>query len=196
MPTGILVLAAGQSRRMGSDKRLLAWQNSSLLEHAIQLCSSSGLDYRLALSYRAEDDRIAQVYGRSCIRITESDLGLGHTLARAIELLPDSWSSVIVHLADMPLVKTPTLQKIARALQKHPIVIPSYQEKWGNPRGFARQLWPQLALLKGDQGAKDLIKKYSDLCHIVKVDDGGILVDIDTQEDYEAALLQATLKQA
>ena len=185
MVAGILILAAGQSRRMGSDKRLLAWHDSSILEHAIKLCISSGLDYRVALSYREDDDSIAKTCGPNCIRVEESDLGLGHTLAHAIGTLPRSWGGVIVHLADMPLVKASTFQKIAHELQHHSIVIPSYQQQWGNPRGFSRSLWPELALLKGDQGAKDLIKKHSDLCCVLDLNDAGILVDIDTQEDYQ-----------
>lgn len=188
MSAGILILAAGQSRRMGSDKRLLVWHNNSLLEHAIKLCASSGLEYRVALSGRAEDDPVAQRCAPNCVRIKESDLGLGHTLAHAIGELPDYWDGVIVHLADMPLVQRATFQHIARQLQDHSVVIPSYQGHWGNPRGFARSLWPQLTLLTGDQGAKDLIKQHSDLCHVIDVADKGVLVDIDTQEDYRAAL--------
>ena len=197
MPTGILILAAGQGRRMGTDKRLLPWGDTGfLLEQAINVCTGSGLAYRVVLSAREEDDSIARLCGQNCIRIQKSELGLGHTLAHAIGALPDSWEGVIVHLADMPLVKESTFQKIARELENHPIVIPSYQEKWGNPRGFARQLWPQLASLKGDQGAKDLIRNHSDFCYLLNVDDGGILIDIDTREDYRTALRQATLKQA
>lgn len=188
MAAGILILAAGQSRRMGSDKRLLAWDGGSLVEHAIKLCASSGLDYRVALSYREEDDSIAQICGPNCVRVKESELGLGHTLAHAIGELPDAWDGVIVHLADMPLVKSTTFQQIARQLQGHSIVIPSYQGQWGNPRGFARSMWPQLALLKGDQGAKDLVKAHSEERLLLDIDDRGILIDIDTQADYQAAL--------
>lgn len=189
MSAGILILAAGQSRRMGSDKRCLPWNDGHLLEHAIKLCKDTGLPYIVALSCRDKDDSLTQLCNQNCIRIKESDLGLGHTLAHAIGALPNSWSGVIVHLADMPLVKSSTFQLIADQLQKHPIVIPSYQQQWGNPRGFARKLWPQLALLKGDQGAKDLIKKHSDVCYVLDIADDGILIDIDTQEDYQAALI-------
>lgn len=188
MAAGILILAAGQSRRMSSDKRFLPWDGNSLVEHAIKLCASSGLDYRIALSCREEDDSIAQLCESHCIRIKASDQGLGYTLAYAIGALPDSWSGAIVHLADMPLIEVPTFLKIAYELQNHPIVIPSYQNQWGNPRGFTRSMWPQLALLQGDQGAKDLIKKHSDLCYVLDVADQGILIDIDTEADYQAAL--------
>ena len=185
MSVGILILAAGRSRRMGTDKRLLPWRETRLLERSIQLCRDSGLSYRIALSCREEDDLIAQRCEPNCIRIKESDLGLGHTLAQAIGSLPRSWSGVIVHLADMPLVQVSTFQTIAHELQKHPIVIPSYQQQWGNPRGFSQSLWPELALLRGDQGAKDLIKKHSELCCVLDLTDAGVLVDIDTQKDYQ-----------
>lgn len=185
MATGILVLAAGQSRRMGTDKRLLAWRDTHLLAHAINVCARTGLGYKVALSCRQEDDLIAPLCERNCVRIKDSELGLGHTLAHAIGRLPASWDGVIVHLADMPLVKVSTFQKIARELPNHPITIPSYHQKLGNPRGFSRSLWTQLAALTGDQGAKDLIRQNPDLCHVLDVDDAGVLIDIDTQEDYQ-----------
>jgi molybdenum cofactor cytidylyltransferase len=188
MSAGILILAAGHSRRMGSDKRRLPWNDGHLLEHAIKFCKDTGLPYIVALSCREEDDALAELCDQNCVRIKESDLGLGHTLAHAIGALPSSWSAVIVHLADMPLVKSSTFQLIADQLQRHPIVIPSYHGQWGNPRGFARQLWPQLTLLTGDQGAKDVIKSHSDVCYVIDVDDDGILIDIDTRADYEAVL--------
>lgn len=185
MTVGVLILAAGRSRRMGTDKRHLPWGDSNLIEQSLDSCRRSGLDFLVALSERDSGHPIAIKLGSTSIAIKNADLGLGHTLANSIDRLPESWEALIVHLADMPLVKSTTLTQIASELQQHSIVIPKHQQKRGNPRGFARGLWPKLKELKGDQGAKPVIMQHPEMVYELDVDDPGILIDIDTQEDYK-----------
>lgn len=185
MTVGVLILAAGQSLRMGTDKRQLPWGDSNLIEQSLDSCRRSGLDFLVALSERDSGHPIAIKLGSTSIAIKNADLGLGHTLANSIDRLPESWEALIVHLADMPLVKSTTLTQIASELQQHSIVIPKHQQKRGNPRGFARGLWPKLKELKGDQGAKPVIMQHPEMVYELDVDDPGILIDIDTQEDYK-----------
>lgn len=188
MAIGVLILAAGRSERMQSDKRLLPWRNSTLVEHAIALCNQVGLDSVVALSDSSEDDAI---YTRLCksdttlLRVSFTRHGMGATIANSIPYLPSHWTGALIHLCDMPLVTASTLQSMAAALEKHRIVVPSYVEKWGNPRGFDRSLWPDLAKLSGDVGAKELIEQNRDQVFVYETTNSGVLIDLDDRASYE-----------
>ena len=132
--TGVLILAAGKSRRMGSDKRALPWGTSTLLESAIDLCRSARLPCCVALSSEPSDDHWeVQLQDQNCtvLRVATADSGMGGTLANSIDHLPSHWEHLIIHLCDMPLVTKETLQHLDEALQTAHIVIPTFTEKRG-----------------------------------------------------------------
>ena len=185
--TGVLILAAGKSRRMGSDKRALPWGTSTLLESAIELCHSASLPCCVALSSEPADDHWeAHLRDQNCtvLRVATADSGMGDTLAHCIDHIPPHWEHLIIHLCDMPLITKETLQSLDQALQTAHIVIPTFSEKWGNPRGFNRSLWPQLRSLTGDQGARDIIRTSGARVTTIEVDNAGILTDLDEPEIY------------
>lgn len=188
MAIGVLILAAGRSERMQSDKRLLPWRNSTLVEHAIALCHQVGLDSVVALSDSSEDDAIhtrLSKCGNTLLRVTDAKRGMGATIANSVPYLPSHWTGVLIHLCDMPLVTANTLQSMAAALEEHRIVVPSYIEKWGNPRGFDRSLWPDLVKLSGDVGAKELIERNRDQVYVYDTHNAGVLIDLDDRASYE-----------
>ena len=188
MAIGVLILAAGRSERMQSDKRLLPWCNKTLVEHAIRLCNQVGLDSVVALSDSSEDDAIYTRLRKSdttLLRVSFTRHGMGATIANSIPYLPSHWTGVLIHLCDMPLVTASTLQSMAAALEKNRIVVPSYVEKWGNPRGFDRSLWPDLSKLSGDVGAKELIEQNRDQVFVYETTNSGVLIDLDDRASYE-----------
>ena len=188
MAIGVLILAAGRSERMQSDKRLLLWRNTTLIEHAISLCNQVGLESIVALSDSHKDDLIQTRLSKSdttLLRIPDTNQGMGATIANSVVHLPSHWTGVLIHLCDMPLVTGNTLQAMAAALEKHRIVIPSYVEKWGNPRGFDRSLWSELSKLSGDVGAKELIERNRDQVYVCETTNSGVLIDLDDRATYE-----------
>lgn len=107
---------------------------------------------------------------------------LEHALKCELQRAPDDSAGWIIALADMPFVQSDTIAAMVQALDCGAgIVVPTYQGRRGNPVGFARSYLPQLLLLSGDQGARDLLKT----CPVteVAVDDSGILRDIDVPYD-------------
>ena len=188
MAIGVLILAAGRSERMKSDKRLLPWRNTTLIEHAIALCNQVGLESAVALSDSHKDDAIHTRLSKSAtvlLRVPGAEEGMGATIANSVVQLPSHWTGVLIHLCDMPLVTGNTLQAMAAALAEYRIVIPSYVEKWGNPRGFDRSLWPELSKLSGDVGAKELIERNRDQVYVCETTNSGVLIDLDDRATYE-----------
>jgi molybdenum cofactor cytidylyltransferase len=114
----------------------------------------------------------------------EAVRGMGSTIAAGIGARSDARGWLVLP-ADMPLVKSSTLQAVAAALDEHPIAYAQHAGRRGHPVGFGSELYSELVRLDGDEGARRLLARYP--AHAVDVDDPGVLVDIDTPQDLERA---------
>jgi len=85
---------------------------------------------------------------------------------------------------DMPLVRPGTLLAVAGALEQNPVVYAQHRGRRGHPVGFAAELYSELILLRGDDGARRIMARYP--AHGQEVDDPGVLLDVDTASDLEA----------
>jgi molybdenum cofactor cytidylyltransferase len=111
--------------------------------------------------------------------------GMGVSLAEGIRAAAGAHGWVIA-LADMPYVKPDTVRVVARALSEGAtIAAPSYRGERGHPVGFARRFLDELSGLRGDAGARDILKAHPDWITLYEVDDPGVLRDIDKPSDLE-----------
>ena len=76
-----------------------------------------------------------------------------------------------------------TLLAVSRALDHHPVAYAQHKGRRGHPVGFGAELYSELVTLSGDEGARRLVARYP--AHGVEVDDGGVLLDVDTRDDLE-----------
>ncbi len=83
----------------------------------------------------------------------------------------------------MPMVKPSTLAAVASALDDYPVAYAQHRGRRGHPVGFAAELYSELVMLSGDEGARRLVARYP--AHGVEVDDAGVLIDVDTEADLE-----------
>ena len=113
----------------------------------------------------------------------EASRGMGHSIAAGVSERADA-SGWLVLPGDMPLVRPDTLRQVAAALERHPVVFAQYRGRRGHPVGFAAELFSELITLSGDEGARRIVVRYP--VHGEEVDDPGVLVDIDTQDDLAA----------
>jgi molybdenum cofactor cytidylyltransferase len=93
---------------------------------------------------------------------------------------------------DMPLVQPATLLAVATALEQYPVVYAQYRGRRGHPVGFAAELYSELVLLTGDDGARRVVARYPAFGQ--EVPDAGALMDLDTPADL--AVLRAAAAQA
>ena len=84
--------------------------------------------------------------------------------------------------ADMPLVRSETILRLAQALPWHTLVYPQYQGRRGHPVGFSGELASELVRLTGDEGARRVVARYPG--HAIDVEDAGVLQDFDTEDDF------------
>jgi molybdenum cofactor cytidylyltransferase len=201
---GALLLAAGQSQRMGGPNKLLAEIPGSspgtgvpmVTRVAQRLLASRARPIVAVLGNRV--DEIDKALGRLPVeRVRNPDFaqGLSTSLKSGLAALPGDLDGVLVCLGDMPLVSGRHLDRLIAAfnpLEGRAIVVPTRHGKRGNPVLWARRFFPEMAQISGDVGARHLIGEHAELVVEVEMDDDAILVDIDTPEALAA--LQARAK--
>ena len=112
----------------------------------------------------------------------EAARGMGHSIAAGVSERSGAPGWLVLP-GDMPLVQPETLLAVATALEQHAVVYAQHRGRRGHPVGFGAELYSELILLTGDEGARRLIARYP--AHGQEVDDLGVLLDIDTPADLE-----------
>jgi molybdenum cofactor cytidylyltransferase len=107
-------------------------------------------------------------------------LGMGYSIAAGVAACSEA-SGWLVLPADMPMVEARTVKAVGQALENHSIVYAQHHGRRGHPVGFAAELYTELVMLTGDDGARRLLARYPS--HAVEVDDPGVLLDVDTEAD-------------
>ena len=190
----VVVLAAGKgSRFLGSEHKLAerlgaATVLGTTLRQAIAshlqvvVVTTPGLADLARRSIAARDVVVLPEVGDSDI----GPLGMGYSISAGVSARPDAPGWVILP-GDMPLVQPSTVLAVARQLRHHPVVYAQYKGRRGHPVGFAAELYSELAILTGDEGARRLVARYPALG--LEVEDPGVLIDVDTQADLDGLRL-------
>ena len=191
-----IVLAAGRSSRLGRPKQLLPLQGEPLIRHTLRQVLASSLDeVMLVIGHEADEVRAA-VAGLPVDCIFNPDAAAGQsTSVRAglAALSPDVECAVFI-LGDQPGVDPNVIDALIAAWRtaRSPVVAPLYEDRIGNPVLFDRGVFPELALLEGDAGARPVVRAYQDTGELRLVPvSGAAPPDVDTEADY-AALIAAT----
>ena len=178
---GAIVLAAGQSRRMGTAKLAMAVDGVPMLARTLATVREAGLP--LLLVTGGHEEAVRAVAGDvPQVRADGFERGLAESLKTGLRAAPAGWDSVLVVLGDMPFVQAGSLRALAGALAGGArAVVPVHTGLRGNPVGFARSAWPALLALEGDRGARGVLDALGAV--EVAVDDPGVLRDLDVPGD-------------
>jgi len=181
---GVVLLAAGRSRRFGSDKRQAALPSGrTVLDQTLHQIMVSGLPLRVCLSPR-DTDLVTRLAGRGIVPVVcgRSELGMGETLAEAITSV-QQWDAAVIALADMPFIAASSFTAVAQASTGNTIVAPFYRGQRGHPVAFGARFFGDISELRGDRGAQRLIQRYPGSVHELALPDPGILRDVDHPAD-------------
>lgn len=184
---GILLLAAGPSRRFGSDKRFAHIGESKMLDTAIQSAINSRLALLVVLRHNDFDliDELAEKYPTAhFMRCPDSPLGFGNSLSFGVAQAANRrFTGVVIGLADMPWVMPGTYNSIARNISPDKIVVPRYREHIGNPLGYGSQYFSELMSCRGDEDTSSIWQSHRHRVEYLELDDDNILKDINYPED-------------
>ncbi len=185
-----ILLAAGDSKRYGGDKLLEPLPDGKTIAENSGRILVASVDKAIAV-VRNHDSILAhklEAIGLEVLCCHDSHFGMGASLSMAAEYAQDA-KGLVVALADMPFIQKNTMDKVVRLLsQEKVIVAPSYKGKRGHPVGFNAVFRKELCSLQGDEGARKMFDKYRAQGYIFDCDDPGVLVDIDTQDDYKSVM--------
>jgi molybdenum cofactor cytidylyltransferase len=190
-----LVLAAGLSSRMGSNKLLADLKGKPLLRHAAEAAANSAASCVMVVTGNEAEKAEAALKGLRVKAVHNADYakGLSASLKKGIASVPPDCDGVIVLLGDMPGVTPALIDRMIAAFDPdnaRAICVASRHGKRGNPVLWARRFFPEIMALEGDVGAKHLMTMNDELVCEVEAPDDGPLTDIDTPEALAAARAQ------
>ena len=197
--TCAIVLAAGESRRMGSQKMLLPYGSTTVIAHiADQLLESAVHEIIVIVGH--EGDRVAaELSGRAVSVVSNPDYttGMLSSVRCGLRALPAACRTVLVALGDQPGITSALVNALVSAYEKSEkaILVPLYQGRRGHPLLFAKSYRDEIQTHYDDVGLRGLLRAYPDEVLEEKVDTAAVLSDMDYPEDYrrELAALEARL---
>ena len=186
----VLILAAGNSSRMGVSKQLLKWKEANLLQHAMNTVEKVSSQNLVVLG--ANYSKIKSQIDDKNIRVLCNQnwqKGLGNSISFGINYIKESLlniENVLIMLADQPLIDADFLNQMIETHKLYPkkIICTLYQnERLGVPAIFNKIYFDDLMQLNNDKGAKELLKKYT--IDVIAINGGVVIRDIDTLAEYE-----------
>ncbi len=187
-----IVLAAGQSSRMGARNKLLAdIGGKAMVARAVDaVLASAARPAIVVLGHQAEAVRAA-LAGRGVTFVHNLDFaqGLSTSLRAGLDALPDGCDGAVICLGDMPRIEARHIDKLIAAFnpaEGRAICVPTKDGKRGNPVLWAARFFAEMKNVHGDAGAKHLIGDYDDVVREVAVEDNAVLLDIDTPQALAA----------
>jgi molybdenum cofactor cytidylyltransferase len=194
MKTGIMILAAGNSSRLGEPKQLLEYKGKSLLHHvtrqALKMTGAvvvvSGSNNNL-IENELKNLQVITVYN------PEWQEGMGSSIRVGVEKIINEFpvlESLIISVCDQPFINSSVFSEL---ITKHKenlkgIIASAYAGVLGTPVMFDRKYFGELSKLSGNEGAKKLLHVFSRDVESIDFEKGRI--DIDTKDDYEQLIQQ------
>jgi CTP:molybdopterin cytidylyltransferase MocA len=184
-----ILLAAGSSRRMGQLKQLLPLGDKPIIRYCLDSLIAAGIeDLVVVLGPRGNEilDTVKDIPVKIVFNKNPKS-EMAESVRIGFRTIAESSSGVLVSLSDHPLVKADTLKKLVHCHLETPdrIVIPLYKGQRGHP-----SLFPKIIIEEVFAGfnLRDIIHKDPNRIRFLDVEDEGVILDMDTREDYKKIL--------
>jgi molybdenum cofactor cytidylyltransferase len=197
MKISALLLSAGESKRFGENKLLTNIDNKTIIEKSLdslilqqkslnEIIVVIGNDYTKILK-TISNKKLPQV---KVVLNKNYRKGIASSIIKGIENTSTDTEVCIIALADMPFIKPETIKILINEIEKgrYGIITLIYKNRKGHPIAFSKKYFNELKRLKGDIGGRNIVEKYKKDVLEIEVDDEGIIIDIDTKEDYKFAV--------
>lgn len=186
---GIVILAGGESRKLGTPKQLVEFQGKSLLRNAVEVALRCVTERVIVVLGSRVDEMLDEIRDLPVEIVTNYAWkdGISTSLRKGIaKLIELDASAAVIMLSDQPFVSEKTIRSLIDTYESggRPIVVSKYEDVLGVPALFDREMFDELLALEGDTGARAVIRK-SDASRIAAVDAPEAAFDVDTPADKE-----------
>jgi molybdenum cofactor cytidylyltransferase len=183
-----VVLAAGESKRMGKPKPLLPCGDTTFLGRILAVLRTSEVD-RVTVVLGAQAAAIRASTDLSGVDVVVNEdyrQGQLSSLIVGLRSVPAEADAILLCLVDNPFLTAETVNRVIGAFREtqSPIVIPVFEKHRGHPALFSRTVFPDLLDAPPEEGARHVVHANADKVLEIDVPDSTILVRIDTPEDY------------
>jgi molybdenum cofactor cytidylyltransferase len=187
----VILLAAGESRRMGQPKLLLPWGETSVLGQVSATLQQAGIADILVVTgasrepVEQEAARLAGSIPLRCVFNPDHAGGMLTSIQAGLRAMDAAVKAALVVLGDQPQLRAGTVRSLCHAFVQtgKALVIPSYRQHGGHPWLARRALWTELLALRQPATPREFLHAHRADIEYVPAD-GSILLDLDTPEDY------------
>jgi molybdenum cofactor cytidylyltransferase len=188
---GALILAAGLSSRMGQSKALLPLGSQVIIQRLVSIFQQNDVTVYVVTGYQGSE--IKKVLSDSKVTLIENihyREGMFTSVQAGARAIKPSTRAFFIMPVDVPAVKADTIQSLIDKYNENPgkIIYPVFQKRRGHPPLIPGKLASTISSWAAGSTLRDVLNEYRELAIEVDVEDEGILLDIDTIEDYDLAL--------
>jgi molybdenum cofactor cytidylyltransferase len=185
-----IILAAGQSIRMGQPKMLMPWGETSVIVKVVDSVTEGGVQDICVITGNHHKEIIKALIERQVRTQQNENFANGEMLTSVqvgLQSLSDETEAALVVLGDQPQIKSDVVREIIDRYHAthHPIIIPSYQMHRGHPWLVEKSTWPCILKLTRPDTLRTFLITYADKIDYILVNTPSILQDLDTQDDYQ-----------
>ena len=190
MQIGGLILAAGNSKRMGDkNKLLLKFRSEPIIKQVCRVALNTNLK-PLYVVTGFQKNLIEKVIPPKIDKIIYNmnwSSGMASSIYAGLSCMPNSVSGCMIILGDMPLIKIETINLLLSEFKKHlyeKIVFPMYKKNQANPVIFPNFFFPDILACDGDNGAKKVLMNFPDKSIGIPIESDEVILDCNTDDDY------------
>ena len=188
----VIILAAGESKRMGVPKQLMPLGRTSILLQTLNNYLDSIANEVIVVLGCRSSEIIASLDGTPVKVVVNKNYrqGISTSIISGLKLVNNSASGIMIALGDQPFVGKPIINNLIEIFEQvdKGIVLPVYKGEQGHPVIFSRIYKKELLALQGDSGGREIVARHPDHVKRVSIRSNSVIHDIDTLEEYYSIL--------
>jgi molybdenum cofactor cytidylyltransferase len=190
-----IILAAGESKRMGRPKMSLPWGETTVLGRVLATFKAAGVEDIVVVTgaMRRQVEALVSAPARAVYNPDYASGGMLGSLQIGLRSMGENTSAALIGLGDQPQLEAASIRRLLAAAEQRPeaLIVPSFEMRRGHPWILARKLWPELLKMGPPDSPREFLASHAAEIYFVSVDSPGVIQDLDTPEDYRRARSKA-----
>lgn len=181
-----IIMAAGSSKRLGSNKLFLTYKGQTLLQHTLQVVRQAGF-WQTLVVLSPQNAALANL-SKEVPFVINTEYAKGQSASVKLGVEHATGDAYVFFTADQPYLDVKSIWQITEKATEKTIVVPAIKGRQGSPVCFGRLFRQELLGLQGDEGGRPVKKNHPEACVLVEIENQKLFYDIDTPRDYENLL--------